>query len=175
MEIFKWVEEIEKIYDDLIEKAKNESLGEITKVQSSQAKIMEEMIYKNQESLNNALTKVSDDVRGKSEEFEVFLKDLCVKIEQYYLENKKGLTDLLFEKIGFDLGELDFNMPASTANGIVYSAAVNFGAVTVGPIRLENVEGYVNQGELDVSLLGMSFLNRLSGYEVRDGLLTLYP
>ncbi len=102
MEIFKWVEEIEKIYDDLIEKAKNESLGEITKVQSSQAKIMEEMIYKNQENLNNALTKVSEDVRGKSKEYDVLIKELCSKIEQYYLENKKGLTDLLFEKIGFD-------------------------------------------------------------------------
>lgn len=79
------------------------------------------------------------------------------------------------DKMGFDIEELDFNMPASTANGIVYSAAVNFGSVTVGPIRVENIEGYVNQGELDVSLLGMSFLNRLSGYEVRDGLLTLYP
>ncbi len=102
MEIFKWVEEIEKIYDDLIEKAKDESLGEITKVQSSQAKIMEEMIYKNQENLNKVLTKVSKDVRGKSEEFEVLLKDLCVKIERYYLENKKGLTNLLIEKIGFE-------------------------------------------------------------------------
>ena len=102
MEIFKWVEEIEKIYDDLIEKAKDESLEEIKKVQSSQAKIMEEMIYKNQENLNNALAKVSEDVRGKSGEFEVLIKDLCSKIEQYYLENKKGLTGLLFEKIGFD-------------------------------------------------------------------------
>lgn len=102
MEIFKWVEEIEKIYDDLIEKAKDESLGEITKVQSSQAKVMEEMIYKNQENLNKVLTKVSKDVRGKSEEFEVLLKDLCVKIERYYLENKKGLTNLLIEKIGFE-------------------------------------------------------------------------
>ncbi len=102
MEIFKWVEEIEKIYDDLIEKAKDESLGEIKKVQSSQAKIMEEMIYKNQDNLNKTLTKISDDVRGKSGEFEVLLKDLCAKIEYYYLENKKGLTDLLFEKIGFD-------------------------------------------------------------------------
>ncbi len=102
MEIFKWVEEIEKIYDDLIEKAKDESLGEITKVQSSQAKIMEEMIYKNQENLKIALTKVSKEVRGKSEEFEVLLKDLCVKIERYYLENKKGLTNLLIEKIGFE-------------------------------------------------------------------------
>ena len=102
MEIFKWVEEIEKIYDDLIEKAKDESLGEIKKVQSSQAKVMEEMIYKNQENLNNALTKVSKEVKGKSEEFEVLLKDLCVKIERYYLENKKGLTNLLIEKIGFE-------------------------------------------------------------------------
>ena len=102
MEIFKWVEEIEKIYDDLIEKAKDQSLEEINKVQSSQAKILEEMTYKNQENLNNTLTKVSEDVRGKSVEFEVLLKDLCVKIEQYYLENKKGLKNLLFEKIGFE-------------------------------------------------------------------------
>lgn len=102
MEIFKWVEEIEKIYDDLIEKAKDESLEKIKKVQSSQAKVMEEMTYKNQENLNNALAKVSEDVRGKSEEFEVLIIDLCSKIEQYYLENKKGLTNLLFEKVGFD-------------------------------------------------------------------------
>lgn len=79
------------------------------------------------------------------------------------------------EKLGYDLEQLNFNLPASTANGIVYSAAVNFSSVVVGPIRVENVGGFVNQGELDVSLLGMSFLNQLSGYEVRDGLLTLYP
>lgn len=79
------------------------------------------------------------------------------------------------EKMGYDLDQLSFSMPASTANGIVYSAPVNFRSVVVGPIRVENVDGFVNQGELDVSLLGMSFLNQLSGYEVRDGLLTLYP
>jgi len=102
MEIFKWVEEIEKIYDDLIEKAKDESLEKIKKVQSSQAKVMEEMVYKNQETLNNALARVTKEVRGKSEEFEVLLKDLCVKIEQYYMQNKEGLTNLLLEKLGFD-------------------------------------------------------------------------
>lgn len=79
------------------------------------------------------------------------------------------------EKIGYELEQLSFDMPASTANGIVLSALVNFTAVEVGPIRIENVDGFVNQGELDISLLGMSFLNQLSGYEVRDGLLTLYP
>ena len=102
MEIFKWVEEIEKIYDDLIEKAKDESLREISKVQSSQAKAMEEMVYKNQENFNTALTRVSKEVRDKSGGFEELLKDLCVKIERYYLENKKGLTNLLIDKIGFE-------------------------------------------------------------------------
>jgi len=50
-------------------------------------------------------------------------------------------------------------MPASTANGIVYSTPVKFGTVVVGPIRVGNVAGFVNQGELDISLFGMSFLN----------------
>lgn len=78
-------------------------------------------------------------------------------------------------KIGFDLDDLKFVAPASTANGIVYNAPVRLNALSVGPIRVEQVEGFVNQGELDISLLGMSFLNRLSGYEVKNGLLTLYP
>ncbi|MBY9020045.1 MAG: hypothetical protein KGD67_03235 [Candidatus Lokiarchaeota archaeon] len=102
MEIFKWVEEIEKIYDDLIERAKNESLEEIKKVQSSQAKVLEEMIYKRQESLNNVLAKITNDVGEKSKEFEVSLKDLCANIEHYYIENKKELTNSLLEKLGFD-------------------------------------------------------------------------
>ncbi len=66
-------------------------------------------------------------------------------------------------------------MPASTANGIVYNAPVRLDQISVGPINVSGVEGYVNQGELGVSLLGMSFLSELSGYEVRDDLLTLYP
>lgn len=91
-----------------------------------------------------------------------------------------GATHIVFkktdaEKIGYNLDDLTFNLPASTANGIVYSAQVNIATVEVGPIKIENIDGFVNQGDLDVSLLGMSFLNRLSGYEVSDGLLTLYP
>ncbi len=109
----------------------------------------------------------------------------------YYIQAQVNNTDINFmvdtgathvvltmddaEKIGYDLDALTFDQPASTANGIVFSAEVQFGSVTVGPIRVENIDGYVNQGELDVSLLGMSFLNQLSGYEVRGGLLTLYP
>ena len=79
------------------------------------------------------------------------------------------------EKIGFNLDDLTFVALASTANGIVYNAPVRLNALMVGPIRVEQVEGFVNQGDLDISLLRISFLNRLSGYEVKNGLLTLYP
>ncbi|MDG1438754.1 MAG: hypothetical protein P8P98_07220 [Emcibacteraceae bacterium] len=58
---------------------------------------------------------------------------------------------------------------------MVYDAPVRLNVMEVGPIRLEGIQAFVNEGELDISLLGMSFLNQLTGYEVRDGLLTLYP
>ncbi|MDG1858962.1 MAG: TIGR02281 family clan AA aspartic protease [Emcibacteraceae bacterium] len=85
------------------------------------------------------------------------------------------LTKTDAEKIGFDLDNLSFKAPASTANGMVYNAPVRLNVMEVGPIRLEGIQAFVNEGELDISLLGMSFLNQLTGYEVRDGLLTLYP
>ncbi len=102
MEIFKWVEEIEKIYNDLIEKAKKGSLEEIRKARSSQEKEMENITYKNQEIINEALAKVSKEVSANSENFEERLKNLCNKIEKYYQENKEGLSSSLFEKLGFD-------------------------------------------------------------------------
>ena len=102
MEIFKWVEEIEKIYDNLIEKAKKESLEDIRKARTSQEKDMEKVIYKNQEIINDASAKVSKEVSEKSKNFEELVKNLCSKIEKDYQENKGGLTSLLFEKLGFD-------------------------------------------------------------------------
>ncbi|GAF87807.1 unnamed protein product, partial [marine sediment metagenome] len=100
MEIFKWVEEIEKIYDDLIEKAKKGSLDDIRKARTSQEKEMENTTYKNQEIINEALAKASKDISENSEIFEELLKNLCNKIEKYYQENKEGLSSLLFEKLG---------------------------------------------------------------------------
>jgi F0F1-type ATP synthase membrane subunit b/b' len=102
MEIFKWVEEIEKIYDDLIEKAKKESLNEIQKARASQEKEMEKLIRNNQEIINDALAKVNHEVNEKSRNFEELITNLCSKIEKYYQKNKTGLTSILFEKLGFD-------------------------------------------------------------------------
>jgi clan AA aspartic protease (TIGR02281 family) len=69
-------------------------------------------------------------------------------------------------KVGFDVANLNFNRRVRTANGETLAAAVTLKEVRIGLLTLQNVRGGVNKGELDTSLLGMTFLNRLRGYEV---------
>lgn len=76
-------------------------------------------------------------------------------------------------RLGFDLRRLTFNRSYSTANGKVAGAPVRLGEVRVGPISLRNVRASVNGAPMGQSLLGMSFLDRLSSYEVRRDTLTM--
>lgn len=75
-------------------------------------------------------------------------------------------------RLGIDLNTLAFNRRYSTANGIGFGAPVVLARITVGPISIDNVRASVNREPMSRSLLGMSFLSRLSGYEVsRDTLI----
>jgi aspartyl protease family protein len=76
-------------------------------------------------------------------------------------------------RMGFDLGRLDFTGRAETANGHVRSAPVRLRELVIGPIRLTDVRAAVNEAEMSESLLGLSFLSRLEGYEVSGDRLTL--
>lgn len=76
-------------------------------------------------------------------------------------------------RMGFDLDRLDFTGRAETANGDVRSAPVRLHEMVLGPIRLTNVRAAVNEAEMSESLLGLSFLSRLDGYEVSGDRLTL--
>lgn len=79
------------------------------------------------------------------------------------------------ERIGFDLDRLTYNKPYNTANGVTFAAPVLLDEITLGPIRAYNIEASISREGLENSLLGMSFLNSLSGYKVEDGVLTLFP
>jgi len=72
------------------------------------------------------------------------------------------------ERVGIDIGALDFRVPSMTANGMVMSAPVRVGLIELGAFVDEDVRAMVNGGDLDVSLLGMSYLSRYRGFEV-DG------
>jgi aspartyl protease family protein len=77
-----------------------------------------------------------------------------------------ALTQDDARSLGITPSEREFTRAYQTANGIARGAPVTLDSIAVGPIDLRNVEGSVVEGQMQVSLLGMSFLNRLSGYQV---------
>jgi aspartyl protease family protein len=76
-------------------------------------------------------------------------------------------------RVGLDISALRFNQPYRTANGVVMGAAVRLDSIAIGDILLEDVEASVNPAPMAQSLLGMSFLGRLSSYEFTRDTLTL--
>ena len=77
---------------------------------------------------------------------------------------------------GIDLNSLTYNMKSRTANGIKKVALISLKNVQLGTIKITNVEGSVGFGPgLGISLLGMSFLNRLSGWEISGSTMILKP
>lgn len=83
------------------------------------------------------------------------------------------LTGQDARKIGIDPDTLDFIGTASTANGVVRTAPTRVDQVRLGDIRTENLKVYVNEGEMSISLLGMTYLRQFDRIEIRDDLLIL--
>ena len=85
------------------------------------------------------------------------------------------LTPRDAKRLGYDIRHLDFHRTYRTANGVVKGAPVRLRRVAIGPISMPNVSASVNAVEMDLSLLGMNFLSRLSSFEMAKGTLTLRP
>jgi aspartyl protease family protein len=78
------------------------------------------------------------------------------------------------DKVGLRPHMLDYDTPISTANGVVKAARVKLRRVEVDNVRVRDVEGVVlPEGALKRSLLGMSFLGRLSSFRIENGVLYL--
>ena len=87
-----------------------------------------------------------------------------------------GATDVVLTRsdataLGFDTEALPWLGTARTANGLVRTAPVRLAEVSVAEFAFRDVRASVNGGEMHVSLLGMSFLERFSRIEIaRDRL-----
>jgi aspartyl protease family protein len=73
---------------------------------------------------------------------------------------------------GIAPGELVFNHRVSTANGSARMAAATLREIRIGQLSIYDVPAAVLEN-LNISLLGMSFLSQLPSYEMRDGKLTI--
>lgn len=76
--------------------------------------------------------------------------------------------------IGLHPSPSDFTIATQTANGAARAAPIRLRSVRLGQIELRDVDAMVAaRGALGQSLLGMSFLKKLAGFEVAQGKLVL--
>ncbi len=106
--------------------------------------------------------RVEAEINGETE---AFLVDTGASLVSFSLETA--------ERLGFDEASLEFNARSRTANGLVAIAMVTLDEVSIGDLTLRNVTAAIRRTRTGPSLLGMSFLRRLEGYEVREGKLVL--
>ena len=76
-------------------------------------------------------------------------------------------------RIGLDPAALSYLGMANTANGVVRTASVRLDTVTLGAITDTRVRAVVNDGQMDGSLLGMTYLNNFDSITIKDGELIL--
>jgi aspartyl protease family protein len=82
------------------------------------------------------------------------------------------LTPVDARAAGIDPASLAFSGHVQTANGAARMAPVTLREIRIGQLSIYDVPASVLE-HLNVSLLGMSLLRRLQGYEMRDGKLTI--
>lgn len=75
---------------------------------------------------------------------------------------------------GFDISTLNFNVPISTANGMTRAALASADEIRIGDVvRYHQPLLVASPDQLRQSLLGMTFLSALSGYDVRGDRMVL--
>jgi len=77
-------------------------------------------------------------------------------------------------RIGIDLDGLRYNVPVQTANGVVKNALLHVDEIQLGSINVRKVRALIAKpGQLETSLLGMSFLSRLASFQISGSQLIL--
>jgi len=85
-----------------------------------------------------------------------------------------AINETTARRIGIVLTPSDFTYAVNTANGKAKAAAATIDAVQIGRIYVEKVPAVVlEDSALSGTLVGMSFLKRLSKYQVQNGAMVL--
>jgi aspartyl protease family protein len=73
------------------------------------------------------------------------------------------------ETAGIDISRLRYSVRVQTANGVGQAASITLDSIVIGDIERQGIRAFVaERGALETSLLGMTFLETLSGYAVRN-------
>jgi vacuolar-type H+-ATPase subunit H len=102
MKIFDWAKELEKIYEELLEEAKNQNLNEIEELKVENEKLIEESLQHKQKLVKKALNSVSNDADKEIMQFKENLTRILEKWEQDYNKNRLKIINDIIRKLGLD-------------------------------------------------------------------------
>ena len=77
------------------------------------------------------------------------------------------------DTIGYPIHQLEYSGRVNTANGVARVAPILIDEITIGDNVVRNVQGAVIEGHTGQSLLGMTFLRKLAGFEIKNNQLFL--
>ncbi|HJV42941.1 TIGR02281 family clan AA aspartic protease [Caulobacter sp.] len=79
------------------------------------------------------------------------------------------------QRLGIDTSKLNYDYNVITADGRTRAASVRLASVAIAGARVRDVDALVIEKGLENSLLGMSYLGRLSRFEATPNSLILHP
>ena len=102
MKIFDWANDIEKVYQELIEKAQQENALEVQVFKEQQENLLKDMLKKNHDLVNLSLESLSEDVTSGVRSYEKKFDEALKSIENDYQKKKSELIDKIVLKLGFN-------------------------------------------------------------------------
>ena len=79
------------------------------------------------------------------------------------------------QRLGIDTSKLTYDYSVITADGRTRAASVKLASVAIAGTKIRDVDALVIEKGLENSLLGMSYLGRLSRFEATQNSLILHP
>ncbi len=102
MDFFEWVNDIEKVYEDLIGNAKKLNLNEIEEYRKEQDEKFDDFITKINVLVNTALGNLTVDSEIKTNTFEKKVNKAIQNIETEFKKKLENLQKLIIEEVGLD-------------------------------------------------------------------------
>ncbi|MFX1497594.1 MAG: hypothetical protein ACFFBH_08720 [Promethearchaeota archaeon] len=97
MNIFDNVKDLEKMYENLLNEAKERHTKEFRKLREKSDKIIEERVKILDEFINKVLENLTIELQKKTNEYKKTIAQLFQKIEQEYKENKEEFINQIIK------------------------------------------------------------------------------
>jgi len=102
MDLFEWIRDIQDVYDDLVNNARDINLKQIEAFREEQDKKFEEFLNKINVLVKTALGNLAVDIDKKTNVFEKNLNSAIKNIEDEFQKNVPNLEKLIIDKVGLD-------------------------------------------------------------------------